>query len=135
MEIEPKDLSKLLAAGEDVLLVDVRQPWEHETARLPKDVLLPLNELPARASELKPKPGQKVVCYCHHGARSLRAAGFLRSVGIPDALSLRGGIDAWQAAGLPRELRGELRGVVNHYLANLMGRRPKMHAYLGMLAG
>lgn len=41
--------------------------------------------------------------------------------------------DAWRLAGLARELRGELRGVLNHYLANLMGRRPKLHAYLGML--
>lgn len=41
--------------------------------------------------------------------------------------------DAWRQAGLSPRLRGELRGVLNHYLANLMGRKPKLHAYLGVL--
>ena len=95
MEIDVQTLSSLLAKGDDVLLVDVRQQWEHDTAKLPNSVLLPLQDLPARAAELKPKAGQKVVCYCHHGMRSLRAVAFLRQQGIPEALSLRGGIDAW----------------------------------------
>jgi DNA repair protein RecO (recombination protein O) len=41
--------------------------------------------------------------------------------------------DAWRQAGLDPRLRGELRGVLNNYLANLMGRKPKLHAYLGVL--
>jgi DNA repair protein RecO (recombination protein O) len=41
--------------------------------------------------------------------------------------------DAWMEAGLDERVRGELRGVVNHYVANLLGRKPKMHPYLGAL--
>ncbi len=94
MEIDPLELEKLLHASAPVLLLDVRQPWEHELARIPGSVLIPLRELPARIGELQPQAGQRVVAYCHLGVRSLRAAAFLRAHGI-EAVSLHGGIDAW----------------------------------------
>ena len=93
-EISVDDLARKLERGEEPLLVDVRQPWEHELARLPGSLLLPLGELPSRTAEVRPGPGQLVVCYCHHGVRSLRAAEVLSGDGIP-AVSLAGGIDAW----------------------------------------
>jgi len=93
-EISVDDLARKLERGEEPLLVDVRQPWEHELARLPGSLLLPLGELPSRTAEVQPGPGQLVVCYCHHGVRSLRAAEVLSGAGIP-AVSLAGGIDAW----------------------------------------
>ena len=93
-EISVDDLARKLERGEEPLLVDVRQPWEHELARLPGSLLLPLGELPSRTGEVQPGPGQLVVCYCHHGVRSLRAAEVLSGAGIP-AVSLAGGIDAW----------------------------------------
>jgi adenylyltransferase/sulfurtransferase len=94
-EIMPQELAAKLRAGEPVYLLDVRQPWEHQTAALPGSVLIPLNELPARAAEVTPPDGALVVVYCHHGLRSLRAAGFLRQVGVAKVASLAGGIDAW----------------------------------------
>ena len=94
-EISVEDLSLRLERGERPLLVDVRQPWEHELSRLPGSLLLPLGELPSRAAEVQPAPGQLVVCYCHHGVRSLHAAEILSRAGLPDAVSLAGGIDAW----------------------------------------
>lgn len=103
-EISPQELAARLQRKEPVLLLDVRQEWEHQTARLPGDVLIPLPELPARLDEVQPAPGQLVVAYCHHGVRSLSAAAILRNAGI-EAVSLAGGIDLWSRAvdaGVPR---------------------------------
>jgi rhodanese-related sulfurtransferase len=94
-EILPAQLAGKLNAGEAVYLVDVRQPWENDIAALANSVLIPLNELPRRAPELKPPPGALIVTYCHHGVRSLTAAEFLESLGIQNVHSLAGGIDAW----------------------------------------
>jgi rhodanese-related sulfurtransferase len=95
MEIRPEDLAQRLQRGERVCLLDVRQEWEHQAARLPGDLLIPLHELPARLDEVQPEPGQLVVAYCHHGVRSLSAAAILRNAGFATALSLAGGIDLW----------------------------------------
>jgi adenylyltransferase/sulfurtransferase len=94
-QIEPRALAAKLAAGEPVYLLDVRQPWEHETAALPGSVLVPLHELPSRASEVRPPAGALTVVYCHHGVRSLPAAALLQRLGLRDVASLAGGIDAW----------------------------------------
>ena len=81
--------------GESIYLVDVRQPWEHELARLPDDILVPLDELAERADEITPPAGALVVAYCHHGIRSLNAVAILQQLGHTNAASLAGGIDAW----------------------------------------
>jgi rhodanese-related sulfurtransferase len=94
-EITPATLAARLSGKEPVYLLDVRQPWEHEAAALPGSVLIPLNELAARAGEVKPPDGALVVAYCHHGIRSLRAAAFLERLGFAEVASLAGGIDAW----------------------------------------
>jgi adenylyltransferase/sulfurtransferase len=94
-EISVEDLSQRLERGERPLLVDVRQPWEHELSRLPDSLLLPLGELASRAAEIQPAPGQLVVCYCHHGLRSLHAAEVLSRAGLSAVASLAGGIEAW----------------------------------------
>ncbi len=94
-EIDVHTLAARLASGEAVCLLDVRQPWEHETAALPGSVLVPLDQLPARAAEVAPPAGVPVVVYCHHGIRSRSAAALLERRGLPDVCSLAGGIDAW----------------------------------------
>ena len=96
-QIGVRQLREMIVGGERLLLLDVRQPWEHETARLPESVLIPLNELPERLDEIEPQAGTVVVCYCHHGVRSLSAAAILGDAGIR-AVSLAGGIDAWSVA-------------------------------------
>ena len=104
-EISVDELSQRMGRGERPLLVDVRQPWEHELARLPDSLLLPLNELPSRTGDVRPEAGQLVVCYCHHGVRSLRAAEVLAGAGLAGVVSLAGGIDAWSLqidASVPR---------------------------------
>ncbi len=105
MQISVTDLSTKLAAGEPVYLLDVREPDEHAFCKLPGDVLIPLGELVGRVDEVAPPAGVPVVVYCHHGVRSLRAVGFLRTQGFDTAMSLAGGIDAWSRlvdAAVPR---------------------------------
>ena len=91
-EITVEELKRRLDASEPTYLVDVRQPWEHERAALPDQLLVPLGELPARAAEVQPPPGALIVVYCHAGRRSLAGAALLERHG---AVSLAGGIDAW----------------------------------------
>lgn len=93
-QLDVQQLRDLLSRKEPLLLLDVRQPWEHEIARLPDSVLIPLQELPARVDEIEPPEGALVVCYCHHGVRSLTAAAMLAEAGVR-AVSLAGGIEAW----------------------------------------
>lgn len=90
-----EELARSLAAGEPVFLLDVRQPWEHETAALPHSTLIPLPEIPSRGHEISPPPGARLVAYCHHGVRSFQAALILESQGLGPVASLDGGIDAW----------------------------------------
>ncbi|SRR6266851_5256483 len=90
-------LAARMEAEEPVYLVDVRQPWEHETAALPDSHLIPLDQLTARANEIRPPDGGCIVVYCHHGIRSLSGAVLLERLGFNDVASLDGGIDAWSS--------------------------------------
>lgn len=94
-EISVTELAKLIENGHAVHLIDVRQPWEHQLARLPGSVLLPLNDLPNRSGEVPRDPGTRVILYCHHGVRSLSAVNYLQRLGFHHVRSLAGGIDAW----------------------------------------
>jgi rhodanese-related sulfurtransferase len=93
--MHPNTLAQKLAAGESVYLLDVREPQEHEYARLPDSVLIPLGELSHRVADVELPPGATVVVYCHHGIRSLSGAAILEANGIREAYSLAGGIEAW----------------------------------------
>ena len=98
MEIGAQELAERLRRGEPVYLLDVRQEWEHQLARLSDQALIPLPELPHRLDEVRPEPEALVVAYCHHGVRSLSAAAILREAGFSQAVSLAGGIDRWSCA-------------------------------------
>ena len=93
-QISPEDLKARLDKDEPIILVDVRQPWEHETARLPNSLLIPLGELPQRAEEV-PQGEGLVVVYRHHGVRSLSGAAILEAAGLEQVASLAGGTDRW----------------------------------------
>ncbi len=94
-QIRVQELAARVQAGEPIVLLDVRQPWEHDLAALPHSTLIPLDELPARAGELPPPEEGLVVVYCHHGIRSLSGAALLEQLGYSRVVSLAGGIDAW----------------------------------------
>lgn len=94
-EITSRELAKQIANGKAIRLIDVRQVAEHQLAKLPDSVLIPLNELPGRAAEITMDPAILTVVYCHHGVRSQRAAEYLLRLGHTNVRSLAGGIDAW----------------------------------------
>ncbi len=76
------------------VLLDVREPWEYEAARIEGSTLMPMGDVPSRAfQELDPEV--RIVTLCHHGVRSLNVAVWLRNQGFENAQSMRGGIDAW----------------------------------------
>ena len=90
-EIAPRQLQQLIARHE-VTLIDIREPWEAEICSIEGGTLVPMRSLPQRLQEI---PADKpVALYCHHGVRSLMAAGFLANHGY-NALSLAGGIARW----------------------------------------
>ena len=94
LEISPEDLHCRLRAGEDLQLIDVREDMEFDYCHLPGSLLLPLDELPRRAAEIRTEG--PVVVICHHGVRSAHALGYLRQrLGLTNVLNLRGGVDAW----------------------------------------
>jgi adenylyltransferase/sulfurtransferase len=93
VDLGARELAARLSRGEDLDMVDVREPFEHEIARIAGSRLIPLRTLPARVAELDPR--REIVLYCHHGWRSLRALELLRQAGFPRLRNLRGGIDAW----------------------------------------
>lgn len=97
MEVSPADVAAWigLPAGERPLLVDCREADELAICRLEGHEWFPLGTLPASVERIAGNAARGVVVYCHHGMRSLRAAGFLRAHGIESTFSMRGGIDRW----------------------------------------
>jgi len=80
-------------SGEHFTLLDVREPFEFEIARIEGASLIPLGELPERWQELDRE--EEILVYCHSGMRSAQAAEFLRSNGFTKVANVAGGIDAW----------------------------------------
>jgi len=81
--------------GEDLLLLDVREPDEWETAHIEGAVLIPLGELGSRLAKIEPWRERPVVVLCHHGGRSTRACRLLAEHGFRRVENLSGGIEAW----------------------------------------
>jgi adenylyltransferase/sulfurtransferase len=94
-QINVRQLAGRLADGQPVYLLDVRQPQEHDVAKLPHSHLIPLDDLINRTTEIRPPDDALLVVYCHHGIRSLSGAAILEQHGFPNVVSLAGGIDAW----------------------------------------
>jgi rhodanese-related sulfurtransferase len=93
IQITPKEVSERIARGDKLLLVDVRDPWEFSLCKIPGATLIPLGSLPTSLNTLL--DADEVICYCHHGMRSLDAAVWLRRQGVEGAKSMAGGIDRW----------------------------------------
>ncbi len=95
-EVSVKDVKAMLDRREDFLLLDVRQPQEFAISRIEGASLIPLADLGARMEEvLSLADDRPVVIHCHHGGRSLTAVAALKKVGVENARSMAGGIDAW----------------------------------------
>lgn len=92
-EITPLEFVRRRDAGEDLLLLDVRERGEVAIAALPGAVHIPMGEVPARCSELR--RGPMIVALCRSGARSLQVARFLEQQGFSRVANLSGGILRW----------------------------------------
>ncbi|HXA10294.1 MAG TPA: molybdopterin-synthase adenylyltransferase MoeB [Chthoniobacterales bacterium] len=92
-QIQVRALEQRMASGEPYILLDVREPFEFELARIAGANLIPLGQLPARFGELDRE--KEIFVFCHSGVRSERAAEFLRAAGFPKIANVAGGIDAW----------------------------------------
>lgn len=95
LQVSVQEVSARIARGEKLLLVDVREPWEFALCKLPGATLIPLGSLPANLNALL--DAGEVICYCHHGMRSLDAAAWLRQQGVENAKSMAGGIERWSS--------------------------------------
>lgn len=75
------------------LLLDVREPREHQICHLEGSMLMPMQTVPVRRQELE--AGREIVVICHHGGRSMQVAMFLERQGVAGVHNLAGGVDAW----------------------------------------
>ncbi len=100
LQIEPHQVKQRLDSGEKFLLVDVREPWEHQICRIESAKLVPLRTIPENLALFEGV--EDVVLFCHHGMRSLDAAAWLQAQGVTRAKSLAGGIERWAAEIDPR---------------------------------
>lgn len=101
--ITVKELKKRLDKGDEIFLLDVREPHEHALAKIEGSSLIPLGHLPSSINKLD--PNSEIVAYCHKGMRSADAAGFLLQQGFSKVKNLIGGIEAWSIEidpGVPR---------------------------------
>jgi adenylyltransferase/sulfurtransferase len=98
-QITVKELKRRIDAGEDVQLIDVREPYEFQIAQI-GGKLIPQNDVPQRLAEID--RDREVVVHCRSGARSQRIAEFLKQAGYPRVVNLAGGILAWSDEIDPR---------------------------------
>ena len=92
-QINPVELKQRLDRGDDLVILDVREPEELALARLDIAVHIPMGEIVGRLHEIDPE--QEIVVMCHHGIRSAQVASFLAQRDFPRVLNLAGGIDSW----------------------------------------
>jgi len=104
--IQPAQLADWLAvaashtpAGRLPVVLDVREPWELQTASVKADgfelLPMPMRSVPARFTELD--RDQPIACLCHHGGRSAQVAHFLMNQGFTRIVNIQGGIHAWSS--------------------------------------
>ena len=97
-ELDPEEVKELLDAGK-ILLIDVREPVEYHTERIPGALLYPLSTFDATL--LPPDDSRRVVFHCAAGGRSLTAARQRMAATGQPAAHMSGGLAEWRAAGLP----------------------------------
>jgi adenylyltransferase/sulfurtransferase len=91
--ITPSELKERLDTGDHPELLDVREPWEFELARIEGSRLVPMVELSERVLELD--PAAETVVICHHGTRSAYVTRALTQAGFARVYNLEGGLDAY----------------------------------------
>lgn len=79
--------------NDELLLIDVREPWEYQLVHIEQSLNLPLGQLPQLIADLE--PSQPIALLCHHGMRSAQALAWLSQQGFEQLYNVQGGIDAW----------------------------------------
>lgn len=98
---QPGDVARKLADGEDIVVLDVREPYELRIVALSIHVVhVPMSRMVAERLASLPPPldspsEQEIVVMCHHGVRSAQVTAWLRQQGYPRVFNLEGGIDAY----------------------------------------
>jgi len=92
VEMQVEELKRRLDAGEDLFVLDVREPHEYQICNIGGH-LIPLGDLPKRVSELD--SSREIVAHCRSGVRSAKAVNFLQQAGFKKVHNLAGGILAW----------------------------------------
>ena len=93
-ELSPREFLERRSAGDEMTLLDVREPWETELAPVPSRIVhIPMGEIADRLGELD--PNTETVVICRSGGRSLQVARFLAAHGFRSVANLAGGILAW----------------------------------------
>lgn len=96
LEITPVEVHQLLENGAPVVMIDVREVFEHKVACIDGAELIPMNTVPGQLQHLEGVADEKkLVVFCHHGMRSLSVVNWLRQHGVENCQSMKGGIDAW----------------------------------------
>ena len=95
-EITATELKQRLDSGEDIQIIDVREPHEVAIAKLPNSTHIPLGQIVSRMSEID--PNRETVVHCKMGGRSAKAIEALKRSGFSGSLiNLKGGITAWSS--------------------------------------
>jgi len=93
-EMSPQQVHEYLQTNTDKpLLLDVREPWEHEICRIEGAELIPMQSIPAHLDKLDPQ--QETIVICHHGIRSRMVGQFLELAKFNKIINLSGGVNAW----------------------------------------
>lgn len=92
--------NRIQQEAESPFLLDVREPFEYQAAKIGNSVLIPLGQIQQRLKELDPE--KETVVICHHGMRSQQVADYLVYCGFKNVSNLVGGIDAWSIECDPR---------------------------------
>ena len=91
--LNPEEAKEILDKDKNVRLIDVREEWENNKAKIKNSELMPLSSFVQMSQDLNKE--QKIMVYCHHGIRSLQVCNYLEELGFNNLINLEGGIDAW----------------------------------------
>jgi adenylyltransferase/sulfurtransferase len=93
--ISPLELKEMLLKEEGIKLIDVREKWEHNLARINGSELVPVSDFNGYYKKLD--INKKIVVFCHHGSRSYKVCQFMIQNGFKNIYNLEGGINAWSS--------------------------------------
>jgi len=93
-DITVQELSERLNNKEDLFIIDVREPFEHDMANIGGN-LIPLGDLPYQLEQIEEYKDREIIVYCRSGARSGSACQYLRGQGFTNVRNMIGGMTQW----------------------------------------